>query len=147
MTTFNTATEIKRLLAQGKLKPESLAAAASIEIEQLKQFLVAYGPTAETPPTSISSLSDKEIVRLSTLTAQLTTGLAIDDDERVRAYVETLSEQFGFVRENIALLIGVSRASIDAFLADADSVDTNTKYRIGVRCGYLISAITQAHAR
>ncbi|NNC14046.1 hypothetical protein HII28_19485 [Planctomonas sp. JC2975] len=144
--TLNTADQLRRLIADGRVSEAALQAFTGITSDALMTFLrdAPFG----TPGISrnATSLSADEGMRLSTLAAQLTQGLTEDDDFRVKAIVEVLMAQCRLTAQNIALLTGIELSQLESFLSDPDTVPVQTKYELAVRAAYLINAANAARS-
>ena len=76
------------------------------------------------------------------LSGLLTLGLEEDDDVRLRALVETLSQQYKLTHENIARLIDADVADVEAVATNTTEVDASTKFRLALRLSYVLTAIS-----
>ncbi|RFA07141.1 hypothetical protein B7R21_16610 [Subtercola boreus] len=142
--TFNTGDILRRVIADGRLSPEAFESITGIPRDALTPFL-AVTPTGTpgmaTPPAILTS---DQTLRLSSLVAQLTAGFEIDDDERVRGILETLTVQFRLTSDNISHLTQIHAADIELFIADPATVSPEVRYRLAVRASYLLNAIGNA---
>lgn len=142
--TFNTADELRRIIAEGRISDEALQAITGISGTALTSFLSATPPGEPGLTTTPSRLSSYESARLSTLAAQLTEGFKIDDDVRLRGIVETLIAQCHLTQQNIALLTGIALDELNKFLLDPQTISLESKYELAIRVSYLINAVANA---
>ncbi len=143
MTTqgFNTADELRRVIAEGHISEFALEAITGIPREKLQTFLDETKPGTSGLTTTTQALSGDEGARLSILASQIIQGLEIDDDERLKAILEGLTIQFRLTLENIALLTRASLDDLEIALRDPGAVPAETKYALGLRLSYLNLAI------
>jgi len=137
--------ELRAMIDDRRISLEAVHRITGIEIESLQSFLDEDGSTAcmdlllaETP------LMPGDAGRLSTLIAQLTVGLQIDDDERVKSILESLVAVCGLTAGNLARLLDVDESTVNSALDDISTVPAVIRYRLGVRGSYLINAANQA---
>lgn len=137
--------ELRAMIDDGRISLEAVHRITGIEIESLQSFLDEDGSTAgmdlllaETP------LMPGDAGRLSTLIGQLTVGLQIDDDERVKSILESLVAICGLTAGNLARLLDVDESTVNSALDDISTVPAVIRYRLGVRGSYLINAANQA---
>jgi hypothetical protein len=93
------------------------------------------------------ALSSDESARLSILVANLTVGFQIDDTERLKSILESLTIGCGLTVENIARLTGLAVADVESALRDPETVAIEKKYELAIKGSYLINVINQAQAR
>jgi hypothetical protein len=141
---FNTADELRRIIAEGRMSDEALQAITGIASDALTSFLRATPSREPGLSTSSAMLSPAEEARLSGLAAQLTEGFQIDDDVRLRAILETLTVQCHLTHQNIALLTQIGLDDLEKFLGDPKTVPLEKKYELAVRASYLIHAVANA---
>ena len=134
------AGELRGLIADGRISSPSLTAITGIGPEGIAAFANSVPGRWEAP----TGLSAEGMARLTALVAQLTEGLEIDDDVRLRAIVETLSVQFGLTRENIALLTKVPLDDLNASLGDPPAASHDVRFRVAMRVNYLFQAVANA---
>lgn len=91
-----------------------------------------------------SRLSDDERARLSILSAQLTEGLGIDNDHRLKAIFESLTIECGLTPHNISRLTGLNVGDIEHAVRDPHLVPIDRKYELAIKGSYLINAVNQA---
>lgn len=147
MTTeaFDAPTQLKRLLADGAISESGLQAITGVGEEALRSFVC--GPTETGMTTDPPAVTADQSMRLSILVAQLTDGMAIPDDERLKGILESLTIASHLTTENIAQLAGLDARDLDKALSDPKSVPIEKKYEIAVRCSYLINALNRAENR
>lgn len=133
---FNTAKQLKHLIEEGCISKEAMRKITGISENDLDLLL------GEQVSNSTQFLD--ESARISMLTAQLTTGVGIQDDERLAGIIQGLVEEFQFSLDNIALLIGTSVEELRDFLHDPDATTADRKYVIAGRVSYLNLAIANA---
>ncbi|WP_424447599.1 HTH domain-containing protein [Microbacterium arborescens] len=141
---FNTADQLRRAVADGRVSEMALEAISQIPIGTLQVFLAGsvertLGVTASPQP-----LSEDEAARLSVLASQILHGFDISDDERLRAILEGLTTQFHLTLENIALLARLDSVDLAAALRDPSSLPAERKYALATRLLYLTNAIERA---
>lgn len=136
--------ELQELIRQGKISEEALYAITGIVPEVLSEVVSS---DASLPPgmTSEKQLpSIDEVRRLSMLAGQLAYGFEIDDDERLRGIVESLTTVCKLSIQNIAHLTGVAVDDVQLILTEPNSATLESKYALGMRASYLINAVNQA---
>lgn len=137
------AADIRQLIADGRLSEDGLHALTQIDRRKLQAFI--RDDTATTPEGG--ALSSEESSRVSILAAQLVHGLDIDDDERLAAIIESLTDDAKLTLESVSLLTNVSVKDLTTALADPGSLPEATKYRLALRSSYLINVCNQVRAR
>ena len=142
--TLNTADELRRILGEGRISSEALQAITGISGDALASFLRVTPHGAPGLAPTPTALSGGESARLSSLAAQLTEGFQIDDDVRLRAIIETLTEQCRLTLHNIALLTQLRVEDLESFVNAPGSVPLEKKYELAVRASYLINAVANA---
>lgn len=142
--TFNTADELRRYIAEGRISEEALHAITGISSDALGSFLRATPSGDPGLSTVPATLSPTEEARLSGLAAQLTEGHQVDDDVRLRAIIETLTVQFNLTHQNIALMTQIELDDLEKFLSDPKTIRWEKKYELGIRASYLIHAVANA---
>lgn len=143
--TQNVVEQLQGLIDDGHVSLEAVARMTGIEIESLQAFLASDGSRAQVEIVQAETpLVAGDGGRLSTLVAQLTAGMQIEDDERVQGILETLVIAFGLTTGNLAKLMHVDEDVLGSALTDIGSVPAVVKYSLGVRGSYLIGAINQA---
>ena len=141
---FNTADELRRAVADGRISEMALEAISQIPIPTLQAFLAGSGEGTHGVTTSLQPLSADEGTRLSVLASQILHGFDIDDDERLRAILEGLTTQFRLTIENIALLARLDPADLATARRDPSSLPSERKYALATRLSYLTNAIERA---
>ncbi|MGW8433020.1 HTH domain-containing protein [Curtobacterium citreum] len=129
---------LRHLIDTGRISPESISAMTGIAPEHMREYLASEHRTG----TALSGLSGAQTTQLSMLSVLLTEGLAEDDDIRLRALVETLTQQYHLTHENVALLIDTDVADVEAVVLDARRVDASKKYRLALRLSYVLTALS-----
>ncbi|MGO1316798.1 MAG: HTH domain-containing protein [Cellulomonadaceae bacterium] len=140
----NTTDELRQIIAQGRISEDALHAITGIGREKLRPLLYEAQPEVTGLTTQPQALSDEESVRLSVLAAQLTDGLQIDDDERLKAIFESLTVECGLTLQNIAEFIGLDAGDVESALGAPQSIPADTKYQLAIRGSYLINAANRA---
>lgn len=143
----NTADELTRVIAEGRISEDALRAITGIEQEKLRSLLDAAQPGVTGLATQPQALSEDESVRLSVLAAQLTHGLQIDDDERLKAIFESLTVECSLTPENIAELIRLDVGDVESALGEPQSIPAEKKYQLALRGSYLINAASRARGQ
>jgi len=148
MTSENTdpLDELESLVRGGKVSLASIEAILDVPAGRLDALLAEPSRGGMRLITEGPSPSVEDAARLSTLVGYLARGLdgRIGDDERLTAILETLTDVFHFTPENIALLAQVDPHTVRAFVDDPASVPVEARYRMGIRCSYLLSGIAQS---
>ncbi|WP_440708237.1 HTH domain-containing protein [Herbiconiux sp. YIM B11900] len=147
MTTeaFDAPSQLRRLLADGAISASGLQAITGVGEDALRSFVYGHAESGMTSdPTAVSA---DQSVRLSTLAAQLTGGMAIPDDERLKGILESLTTASHLTTENLDRLTGLDARDLDKALCAPESVPVDKKYEIAVRCSYLINALNCADNR
>ncbi|QIM17879.1 hypothetical protein G7066_02805 [Leucobacter coleopterorum] len=134
--TFDTAKQLKRIIAEGRISEESIIKTTGISENDLSLLLNEENPH--------SGRFFEESARISMLTAQLTHGIEIQDDERVAGIINGLVGEFQFSLENIALLTGIGVQEIQDFLDAPESTPSNRKYELASRVSYLNMVVANA---
>jgi len=142
---YDTATELRRIIAAGQISEDAVLAITGIPPEKLRSFLDGAQAQATGLSTERLVLSNDESTRLTVLAAQLTEGLPIGDDERLRAALESLTIECRLTTGNIARLTGLAIDDVESALRDPRSIPMETKYHLASRVAYLINAVTRAH--
>ncbi|PVE94209.1 HTH domain-containing protein [Microbacterium sp. TPD7012] len=139
--------ELRRLIAMEHISEDSLHSLTQISRGKLQAFLREDSPSYRGLTVDEQPLSPDENGRIAVLVAQLTYGLDLDDDERLRAIMESLTTECNLTVHNIANLTGLDVGDLEICLNAPRSLPAETKYAIALRTSYLISAATQARAR
>lgn len=139
--------ELRQLIASGRISEESLATITGIPPEKLSELLGETHRGTEVMTTDATPLTVGENARISVLTGLLTHVAEFDDDERLQAILESLTVECHLTLENIARLTRVDIEDLKRVLDDPGSVSTVTKYTIALRSSYLISAANLARPR
>src|SRR5690349_18955298 len=92
--------DLNALIASGRITEEALREITGIPAETMSRFLHEDVPDAQ-PRASMPLLTGDESRRVSMLSAFLFTGLSIDDDERLRAILESLTAECHLTPDNI----------------------------------------------
>lgn len=137
---FNVGDELTQLIADGQISHQAISAITGIAPDSLGALL-ATGPGLSAGAAAASS---DEVARLSALSVQLTQGAVIDDDERLRAIIETLVAQYQLSHENIALLTRTCLDDLTGFLNDPAAGSGDFKFHLAVRSYYLLHAFLNA---
>ncbi|QYF75157.1 HTH domain-containing protein [Cryobacterium sp. PAMC25264] len=141
---YDTGAELRRIIAAGQVSEDALEAITGISAEKLRSFLDDARPRVLGLTSERLVLSTDESTRLSVLAAQLTVGLPIGDDERLRATIESLTVECRLTLANIARLTGLAIDDLASALRDPRTVSLDTKFRLAGRCSYLINAVNRA---
>lgn len=143
---FDVSHELRRLIAVGGITEDALRAITGIQPEALSAFLDEgqQGELAVGLSALPQALSAHESMRVSVLAAQLTEGMAVGDDERIVAILESLTVECRLTVQNIAQLTGLDVDDLQNTLNDPRSVRLEKKYEIAIRGSYLIGALSRA---
>ena len=144
MTTdaFDAPNRLRRLLADGGMSESGLQYITGVGEDALHAFIDGRAESGMT--TGPQPVSAEQGMRLSVLAAQLTEGMAIPDDERLKGILESLTIACHLTVENIAQLAGLDARDLNQALIDPLSIPIERKYEIAVRCSYLINAFNRA---
>jgi hypothetical protein len=144
---YNSADELRRIIAEGRISEDALQAITGIQPEKLRSFLneAMSGTTGLT--TEPQALSNDESARLSILAAHLTEGLRIGDDERLKAIFESLTIECRLTPRNIAQLTGLDVDDLESALRDPRTVPLEKKYELAIKGSYLINAVNGARGQ
>jgi hypothetical protein len=138
---------VNRLIEEGILTERALEAMTLIDAVRLRAAL-SDGPGMQVPTASRERvLTNDETRRLSVLAAQLTEGLTIDDDDRLKGIIESLTSDVHLSVDSVAQLLDASPADLESVLADPRSVPADAKYSLAIRCSYLMNAVNSARSR
>lgn len=140
----NTADEMRRLLAEGAISEDALHRITGIAVDGLRRFLEEVPSGTPRLLTTPQPLTDEETTRLSVLTPMLSNVHEIDDDERLRGILESLTRVCGVTPANIARLTGVAIDVVEAALDDPHGLPLSAKYTLALRGSYLINAANLA---
>lgn len=145
---YDASAELRRIVEEGRISEEALQAITGIQVGRIRSFLrgVEQGMRRVTAGAAPPPLSSDETARLALLTAQLTDGLPIDDDddERLRAVFESLTIECRLTLQNLSALTGLAVDDIEGVLRDPRTLPPATKYELASRGGYLINAFNRA---
>lgn len=141
------AADVRRLIAEGRISEGALQAVTGIATEKIAAFLADDSAPAVGLVTKEPALSPEESTRVSILTAQLAYGFEIDDNERLRAMLETLTVECGFTLQHISRLSGLAIDDLTTALDNPGKLGSETKYTIALRTSYLVNAANQARAK
>jgi hypothetical protein len=145
--THNTVDELRRIIAEGRISEDALQAVTGIQPEKLRSFLDQATPETTGLTTEPQALSNDESARLSILAAQLTEGLRIGDDERLKAIFESLTIECHLTPRNIAQLTGLDVNDLDSALRDPRTVPIEKKYALAIKGSYLINTVNRARGQ
>lgn len=137
---FDVDRGLRSLIDTGRISLESISAVTGIDPADLREYLASERRAGVT--AAPRGLSGAQITQLSMLAVLLTEGLAEDDDVRLRALVETLTQQYHLTHENVALLIDADVADVAAVALDARRVEASEKFRLAVRLSSLLTAVS-----
>lgn len=143
----NPAAELRHLIVDGHVSEEALQAITGIQPEKLLAYLDQATPGMMGHTTERELLSNDESGRLSILVGQLTVGLQIGDDERLKAIFESLTAQCNLTVEHISQLTGLNIEDLHSALHDPRTVPAEKKYELAIRGSYLINAVNQARGQ
>jgi len=138
--------DLKAVIDAGGISEDALHAITRIPAETVARFLHGEAPDSQ-PGTSTPLLSDDESRRLSIFSAYVSTGLTIDDDERLRAILESLTVACRLTPENVARLADVDVEHVERALVDPSAVPLDARYRLALRSSYIITAVDRAQPR
>lgn len=144
MTAFDVTDVLRRLVEDDVISLHALSAITRLREDALSSLLETPNGAAASRSSSARPLSADEVGRISLLTAQLTEGLRVDDDDRLRAMLDVLTEQLGLSDANIAALTRTDVHDLEGFLAEPAAMPPQTKYELASRVSYLVHAAAQA---
>lgn len=136
--------ELRRLMVEGSISEVALQAITGIQSEKLRFFLENRMPVMTRFTTDPLALSDDEAMRLSILSGQLTEGMRIGGDERLKAIFESLTIECRLTPQALALLMGLDVDDVESVLRDPRTVPIQKKYELALKGSYLINAVNQA---
>jgi hypothetical protein len=114
----------------------------------LRSFLAE---AEESPTTGLTAkpqvLSGDQAQRLSAFAAQLTEGMRIGADERLKAIFEGLTLGCGLTTENLSRLTDLGIEDLEEVLRDPASLPIETRYELAIKGAYLINAVNLARER
>lgn len=118
------------LLNKYKITPQSLSKITRIDNEVIINF--ANGKT------DLSTLSIFDRMDFIDLMGLLSLGMqAANENERVRAVIQVLNDEFEFTTETIALYANLTREDVQSFLNDANSISIDKRYKLAVAVFFL----------
>ncbi|WP_066042143.1 HTH domain-containing protein [Herbiconiux solani] len=144
---FDVAGELNRLVEQGLVTEEALVAMTGIPGESIRAFLRSPASARAGMTAGPQPLAPSEGAPLGLLAAQLTEGLRIGDDERLRGILESLTIECRLSVENLARLAGVTVAEVEAALRDPAALQFEARYALMSRGSYLVNAVNTARGR
>ncbi|MEV4688220.1 HTH domain-containing protein [Microbacterium sp. LWH3-1.2] len=136
--------ELKRLVAEGHISVEALHVITGVPADSVRALLGQAPLVAAGLSPKSAALAANENRRLSILTAQLTDGMQIGDDERLKGIVESLTIECHLTLENIAGLTGLDVHDLELALQAPQALSADKKYALATKSSYLINAINQA---
>ncbi|MEY9951887.1 HTH domain-containing protein [Leifsonia sp. EB34] len=139
---FDVADELRSLIAQGSISVDALHAVTGIRPDDLQSFLGENGGTGLT--TDPQSLTVDQGARLALLAAQLTEGMRIGSNERLKAIFESLTVECRLSPQNLTQLTGVPVEDIESVLRDPRTVPVEKRYALAITGAYLVNAFNQA---
>ncbi|MFM9920535.1 HTH domain-containing protein [Lacisediminihabitans sp. H27-G8] len=143
----NPAAELRRLIAEGHLSEDALQAITGIQPDALLRSLAETQTGMMRVTTEPPSPSNDETSRLAILAAQLTVGLQIGDDDRLKGIFESLTIECHLTLQNIARLVGLDVEDVEKALHDPRTVPIERKYELATRGSFLINAVNLARGR
>lgn len=144
MTAFDVTDVLRRLVEDDVISLHALSAITRVREDALSSLLETPSGGADSRSSRTPPLSSDEVGRISLLAAQLTEGLRVDDDDRLRAMFDVLTEQLGLTHANIAALTRTDAQDLEGFLANPAAMPPQTKYELASRVSYLVHAAAQA---
>ncbi|HEY0260234.1 MAG TPA: HTH domain-containing protein [Lacisediminihabitans sp.] len=143
----NSSDELRRIIAEERVSEDALHAITGIQPEKLRSFLDEAQAGMVRLTTGPQALSNDESLRLSVLAAQLTEGMRVADDERLKGVLETLTVVCRLTLGNIARLTGLDVDDLENALRDPRAVPIEKKYELAIRGLYLINTVNQARGQ
>lgn len=143
----NPAAELKRIIVEGHISEDALQTITGIQPEKLLTYLDQATPGMTRLTTERQLLSNDESARLSILVGQLTVGLQIGDDERLKTILESLTIECHLTIQQISQLTGLNIEDLDSALHDPRTIPAEKKYELAIRGSYLINAVNQARGQ
>lgn len=144
---INVLGELNRLIEEDALSERSIETLTGIRGAALHALLVEEREGARLVGADAPTLTSDENVRLSMLAAQLTDGLTVADDDRLKSILESLISQTHLTVQNIAQLTGLRVQDLEQVLDDPQVVSEAKKYAIAIRCSYLVNTANFARRR
>jgi hypothetical protein len=144
---FSASDELRRMVAEGHISEEALQTITGIQPKKVRSFLDGAEPGMTGSAAEPQALSNDESMRLSVLAAQLTDGLLIADDERLKATFESLMVECQLTLQNLARLTGLAVDDLESALRDPRTISPEKKYELASKGAYLVNAVNQARDR
>ena len=144
MTTANPADQLRGVIAVGGISEEALHAMTGIAPETLGHFLNAGAAETRGISANPPALTADEGFRVSVLAGLLVDGMQIDDDERLKGILESLTIECRLTPGNIAQLTGVGVQHVELALDDPHAVPLDKRYALATKGSFLITAVNQA---
>jgi len=135
------------MIAEKYISDEALHSMTGIRPEKIRYFLDEARQGMTDVTTEQQELSSDESMRLSILAAQLTEGLSIGDDERLKGTFESLVVECHLTIQNIAGLTGLAVDDLESALRDPRTISPQKKYELASRGAYLLNAVNRASGR
>lgn len=135
--------ELKRLVAEGQISAVALHVITGVPVDSMRALLADAPLQSAGLIRESAALSAEENGRLSILTAQLTDGLQIGDDERLKGILESLTIECHLTLENITGLTRTDVHDLEIALQDPHALSADKKYTIAIKSSYLINAVNQ----
>ena len=143
----NPSTDLKLLIEGGYLSESALSTVTGVQPDALSNFLREDSSGMGYIAPSTSSTSSDEDARLSILAAQLVDASAVDDDDRLKGILESLTIACGLSIRNVALLTRVDDDLLTTALRDPGLLSFESKYALAIRASYLINAFGRSQPR
>ncbi|QNE45791.1 hypothetical protein F1C58_01935 [Glaciihabitans sp. INWT7] len=141
------AAELGRLVAEGRISEDALQAITGIQADTLLRLLENTQPGMARVTTKTQPPSNDDTSRFSIVAAQLTTGLQIADDDRLKAIFRSLTAECHLTVRNVALLTGLEVDDVEKALHDPRTLTFERKYGLAIRGSFLINAVSRARGR
>lgn len=121
--------DLKTLVENGKITINTLSKVTRIE----KQWFEDYISEKE----HIESISPDEIHFITDFISILSLGMKIDDDSRLKAIIEVLTQIYEMNTDTIANCIEIDRQIIENFMLDSNLISMEEKYTLSVKVMFL----------
>lgn len=138
------ADQLKAVIADGGISEDALHAMTGVASETLGRFLSAAAVEADGLSRVPPVLAGDEGMRVSLLAGLLSDGMQIDDDERLKGILESLTVECRLTPDNIAQLTGVDVEYVELALNDPGAVPLDRRYALAIKGSFLITAVNQA---
>lgn len=147
MHAHNPADQLRAVIADGGITEDALHAMTGVASETLGRFLNAGVVENQRLSTSPPVLAGDESLRVSLLAGLLSDGMQIDNDERLKGILESLTVECRLTPNNIAQLTGVDVKHVELALNDPEVIPLDKRYALAIKGSFLINAVNHSRRR